>query len=541
MVLRKVELKVNLGGMLQAYQSIDTSQPNDVFNKYDEKVAFLSILRDIFTKNLEIESDELSGEEKEKILKVIKNRLYTYFIDNAYQVDAIYDLCDAIKSKKNKVVKTEFIHLVNDMIKPNSLIYDPEYGIHRQIKNEAVEHMLSDDKNPNLTTRTYTLEIDDAKFSNLDGLLQFTAESLENLFLGYVTVSRIALSLRILKEHSGIKTFYTAEELYAKTKETGVPLVDYGLQFVQKNHQKLCSLFQEIRKRKMDSGDNSKDIAKKIRKVFTKEEDLKIVISIANHLGDIQREKRIDKYITKVIEYMANTGMLKETDGAPNTLRLDADLSNFEKDYLVATNLKKLASKRKYEVIQKIKEKGEALAKERGKYQQAGDGETEEIMRSINSLKNDIYQLKCAEKKEILAYNNIFELLCSLPFLPILSPAQKKYLFKKTEAFGNSLNIKVVTKETEEQREVDGYIMLEKLKIEETEETKPSSSVLLPRKKGLIGTLLLGGITLIATSALSLKHNYSKNSQRIGDTNTDNLYYAMDSSQLRNMNSHSIS
>ncbi|KAI5193284.1 hypothetical protein NEMIN01_2446, partial [Nematocida minor] len=329
---REAKIKVNVEGIVEKCKSINSRYSEDFLNANCRKPSYLVILKDIFGgDSLKIESDH-SKEEKERILDIIINDMSQFLIDNEYQDLSMYVIGQALKSKNDKSIESKSIELINKFMKPNPFIYRPEHGIHRKVAiNESFEPLYPDEDSPYLSTGTsYTLEIDDTKLQNA---LQLSEENLRKKYFVYANSLLYLLKpTNNLKKYSSIKKIYTLDGLY-DLKEKNVTFLDYGLRLICDKYYTFKRLIERIRKMEADSC-KPENIEKEIKKAFI-QEDLDIIISIIDNLEEIKYEKNIYDRMVRALDYMANnTTLLKETEGGPNILRIKADLSNFDEDYI---------------------------------------------------------------------------------------------------------------------------------------------------------------------------------------------------------------
>ncbi|KAI5193378.1 hypothetical protein NEMIN01_2512, partial [Nematocida minor] len=200
--VKEAKLKIDVREMLQACIFINAPGSKVVLEHSTPK-EHLAILESMLNENIEIESEQYSKIEKEKILKILKTNIRKYF---AYDENGLYfmrALHTALRDRNEGEIIDCFIHLVNEIIKPNTLIYSPEHGINR--KNEKVEKIikLADDSD-NIDTKTYTLKIDDTKFESLDSLLESATESLDReAFASTVDmINQVGMNMNVLKKYS---------------------------------------------------------------------------------------------------------------------------------------------------------------------------------------------------------------------------------------------------------------------------------------------------------------------------------------------------
>ncbi|KAI5192960.1 hypothetical protein NEMIN01_2316 [Nematocida minor] len=492
MTKREVKLKVNVEGIVKACQS---SEVKSMFRSKFPSERFFPMLKKILDKNLEIEG-EYSEEEKEDILNIVKTRIYdcSVYHFSALDTDNLYYALE--KENNDDFIKEKAIALINSIIGQNPAIYNPEHGVCR--KNNSAD-AVGDDLSP----ITCTLEIDDAKFSNLKGMLHFTSEILDRKLL--CSMSFGCSLMDDLKVYLSGKTYYTLDELYTSMyKNTDIPLVDYGLKLLFNKYQEMENIIKENKTEGADA-ENKQKIVKEISNLFISE-DLEIVLSIIDNSRNIHYEKNARDYMTQALEYLANdTAFLKETDDGPNILRLKTDLTNFYEDYVVNKdkNLKKLVDKRK-------------------------DKSSKEVEANP---KNATYLLKYNGRKELIQDYTNARFYHNQRFLTRLSPVQQQYLLKKIKELANILNVQVIVAdeaEAAEKMEVDEPVEQHQT-LDMSGETEPSSAGASARTSSL-GKLLVGSLLLLGSTAYT-SHRYSKSkSTTAANSDSDNLYHVMDSS-----------
>ncbi|KAI5192611.1 hypothetical protein NEMIN01_2110 [Nematocida minor] len=442
MTIREVKLKINVDEILRACRFDNSTDSINPFIANSDRLGFLITLKNVFSKNIEIEDvqpdgkedDQYSRAEKKHILDAVKNNIYRYFIYENYKAEIMNNLYIAIKARNNESIRNKCIRMLNELIKPNPSIYNPKHGICRKIDaNEPLETIPLDNETSSVGSRTCALEIDDTKFSSLESLLQSTSESLDREFFFYIYNSNESANMIALKSYSTIKEYYTLDELYTKTcKGSDVLLIDYGLNLVRERYLEIDGLIKTIKEIEGISKDSQK-ISEKINEVFSSEE-LKVVISINDNLTRIAREKDLENCILKAIEYMANgTSLLKGIIGK-KTLAIDADLRNFSGDYITGrSGLKRILSeKKRAELNRKI------VVKEEEKE------EIEKSGQSGSAIANEIHSLKYRLQNSNMQLDNIYVLLDSLNYFSGTSLAQKNYLFKKIEVLCKEHGVEIV-------------------------------------------------------------------------------------------------
>ncbi|KAI5193347.1 hypothetical protein NEMIN01_2494, partial [Nematocida minor] len=415
--VKKVKLNIDVMGMMKACETL-VNECNSYFKSGISNNSMIPIDH-LFKDNITLESDSYNDTEKEMLLGVLKNNAYQYFSHNGGGVDVLAELIDALKNgknEKNDEVSSKSISLINQFIKPNSLIYRPELGIYRQVNmNEAPEDINQPSGNIDhidLSARTYTLEIDDAKFLSLADMLDYTTESRNREFLSYTAsvMKSEYININILKGYlPKNEKYYTLDELYDnKHDKTSEALVDYGLKLIQENYKEIKSLIKIIEEKSDDSFIRALQ-DKKFKSIFSAEGDLKIALSIAENIGMISNEKNAHKCMASAIEYMVdnNVSLLKEKKDGPNVLMIENDLSNIAKDYIHGDNLLEgMIDAKKTELA---KTKGVLKDSVQAIEQENSEEGANNVKSVSNNLKNQIYSLECDEKKEETQSRNIGE------------------------------------------------------------------------------------------------------------------------------------
>ncbi|KAI5188988.1 hypothetical protein NEMIN01_0252 [Nematocida minor] len=470
MPIKEIRLKINVEGIVQACQHF-SSKDSKVHTINHTYIDYSVVLEDILCRNLEIESGLLTGEEKKAVLDIIKNDMHQHFIYNECMVHIIRNLYFSLVNKESRYIRNSSVHLINEVIKPNTLIYKPEHGIHRKHdKNKEPEKIDPYDASADLSPRVYTLEVGDTQNPlGLESMLQSASESLYRDIFCYVPSLVYLLGMHALENYTHTRERYTLDELYTLThKETGASLVDYGLRLIHDKYYEISDLIWLTTAVKSISND-PQVVAEQINEVLGPE-DLKIVFSIGAYLKEIAYEKRVLNCMVRAVEYMArNTSLLKGRDGS-NTLIVTTDLEDFVKDYITSSGgIKKLVAKKKAALEEEIKRKYRSRFTESRKCEELEASlqeptdenspdvqtysrireeksrEIESLQCSINGITNDIYLLECDAQKEDLESESILEFLYRLEFYPgILSLAQREYILRKIEEHGEGHGIKVV-------------------------------------------------------------------------------------------------
>ncbi|KAI5189826.1 hypothetical protein NEMIN01_0689 [Nematocida minor] len=519
--MKQVELRINTDGIVKAFEAVKRKYNITGGMPNINTMKYLSVLKDIFSENLELESVH-SDEEKKDILDIVTNSIYLYFIDINCGMFNLYNLHFAPYRSDINAVKSSCINIANDVINPNPFIYSSTHGICR---TDSALGNASEDTSP----RTCTLEIDDAAFSGLKGLLRFTSESLDrHLSISYIFSLLASEGMDIIKDFSPVERYYTLRQLYTiREKESGAPLVDYGLKVLHRKYHKIADLIEKIKERE-NSANNELDITGEITEIFAPGE-LEVVISISENLAMIDGEKRTHSQILSALEYMAkNTAILKERDNGPNTLKIKPDLSNFYRNYVADGSIERIAHERKNNLSAEIKRKKEALEKEKISYdlakEQKSEEERESMRSSIRKLEEDVYFLEFDERKEDVRLRNMKELFRSLLYyLPEIAPFQREYMLKKIKEFAKALNVEVeladgvnkMVKEVEIVKAPEEHQVLQMnkapeehqvLQIDEAPKEIESLSIKPKAKKGMF-RVLAPCVALVAAPVLFFSHH----------------------------------
>ncbi|KAI5192918.1 hypothetical protein NEMIN01_2288 [Nematocida minor] len=475
MVTREVKLKVNVEGIVKSALSIKNKYDQEFYNTSSEQLRHLTILKDIFDgNNLEIESDH-SEEEKKVILDTLRKDIYLYFIENGYQVPSMQYLYSVLKGGRDASIRSEAILLANHLIKQNPFIYRPDHGICRKsVAGELFDDINPENAAPDLSTRTYTLEIDATKFVNLRSLMEANAESLSRQNYLYVDTAARFKGIDVLKKHVHLRKFYTLDDLYTKEYEdTKTSLLDYGLELICRKYHDIEKLSEEIEEPKIIYKGLQDDIADKINKVFVQEE-LEIVIPILDDIKKIGYEKSLHKSIIYTLEYLVNnTALLKEPASGLNVLHIKKDLSDFYEDNVTGKGLEKIVDDKVDEITREMLKHIDSLNRENEEYTEKEarlqrwmeeyrnklntqiynkmveekNKEMQEAVFSINDLNNKIYLLACDKERETIRSKSLVELKKNLKSLPELTLLQKQHLLEKIKQFAKVHNVKVEEEE----------------------------------------------------------------------------------------------
>ncbi|KAI5193015.1 hypothetical protein NEMIN01_2359, partial [Nematocida minor] len=449
--MKKVKLKINIDKAAEACESADIRDCLDANIADSIKLSYFAVLKCILD-NIEIESSAYTDEEKEKILGIVKNGIYQYFIYYGYGLADISHLHDCLLDTEDNPTKPNVLSLVSKAMDANPFIYDPKHGIYRNSR-------INENTNEELSTRTYTLKIKDRSPPvNLEGLLKLTSESLDRDIFCYVSNSVKSMDMSILKKYSPTEKYYSLDDLYKKKyKSSEVSLVDHGLKFIHENYYKIAKLIRLCKEIEVISNRPGVEIEKEISELFGLE-DLKIVVSIGNNIKEINYEKRIHNHMIKAIEYMADhTNHLKRTSGS-NTLKIKRDLSDFCQKYVDNMMLKRKVLKKRDKLGSAFDRKARALGKAHDEYNRKSLYIREYLKRlecyknivnlsekrEIKKLQNHKNSIEWQLERESLQSDSIRELQNSLQFLPKTSPVQQEYMFKKIKELGKERSIEVI-------------------------------------------------------------------------------------------------
>ncbi|KAI5189825.1 hypothetical protein NEMIN01_0688 [Nematocida minor] len=444
--MKEVKLKIKLEEIRKACELTIKTATIESASAKDS----LDILRNILDKNIEIEGP-FSEKEREGIEDIIKNNMCQYFTYNTYGIRAMDNLNDALKSKDEAAIRYWYISLFNEIVNPNSLIYSPEHGIYRQVdKNKALEDIKIPNSRDSLGTRKYTLLIDNAKFLSFESTLQAISKSLERESHLYTARSISSMNIEKLKKYSLKKACHSLNKLYNTTyKDTGVLLVDYGLNLIHEKYHEIKELAKETKDLKYNDKNRSL-IATKLSKVFTEEEDVKVVLSVIRNIEKIKHEKMAQKGMIDTIEYMANNPSLLKQKANSQKLKIQVDLSSFVEEYVsTERGLKEIVNGKKNRISKRLREEKDMLEVRKKDHRQAI-----QKRKSKKEIENEIYALECAFSKEYIQFLNITD---NLQHLSDTSPVQKKHIIKKIEEFGEmrGMELEIVKVEVPEEAEVD--------------------------------------------------------------------------------------
>ncbi|KAI5193012.1 hypothetical protein NEMIN01_2356 [Nematocida minor] len=468
--MKKVTLKINLEGILDACQSSKIINIAETPIEFSPDLNYLNILENILDRNIEIESAQYSGEEKNALVNIIKNNSKSHFVlRDRNEIEIINDLLKSIKSRNEEKIKYSAVRLLNDIIVPNLFVYNPEQGINMQIDmKKAPERLIPTASNTGLGSREYTLEIDDTKFTNLESLYWSSSVNLSREFFSRTLNLHCLVDMNVLRKYSSEKKYYTLDELYnTKHKKTNLPLADYGLNLIFEKINEIRALVKEIKAAEAASDKNAlNEIKEKIRKSFSPG-DLGIAVSVYNNIGYIIHEKKIHMHIVESLQYIANRDKaLKEKNG-PKTWRIKTDLSNFYKNYVANIDLKKIIKdritdlakendincssrtqkkkecKEKEEKLEEWKRTNKTGSKSYARIESKKMQEIESLKYDINRLRNDINLLEWKTKKEKLRLKNIRDIQDDFRCVSKLTSGQKNHLVKEIEELGEMHSVKV--------------------------------------------------------------------------------------------------
>ncbi|KAI5193237.1 hypothetical protein NEMIN01_2433 [Nematocida minor] len=456
--MKTATLEIHAGDIVEAYEAaaqLDTCSTSPL-----DPALFLDR---VLENTLRVESDECSTEEKKAVLGIVRHDMYQYFAYNLEAAHIASDLYTALETQDRRLIRSKAIRLVNELIKPNTLIYRPEHGIHRQVdKNEPLEEIDPGIDSISLSTRIYTLKVGSEDSSMcLESVLQLTAESMGREFFSHLTrlLASDHMHMDRFRECTQIEESYTIDELYTFPDENRrVPLVDYGLMLIHEKYFEIKEILKKIEAGEPSPGSSS-EIGAQIREIFDPAE-LVLVVSISEHLKSIAVEKTAQKRVLSAVEYMADsTDLLQGADGSM-VLKIRPDLGIFCEEYIrtsadANTGLEKRVNERLDRLDEQIKTKTLALAQLAEKHK---DEEKDQRMNSpvceVNALNNKVYLLRCERRKEYLQYNNIDRLVPVLQsFFPGISPVQKQHVVRKIEEFAELKKIKVVEEEVSSEAE----------------------------------------------------------------------------------------
>ncbi|KAI5192047.1 hypothetical protein NEMIN01_1795 [Nematocida minor] len=525
MARREVKLKIDMEGVLNACKSIDKNYIEGIGDMYDfdNLLRFLKKLKVILSDNIKIES-EYSEEENKAVLDIIINDICQYLIDTQYGLETIRGLCFALKNNNDKMSKNMIVIISNELIKPNSLIYRPEHGINMQFdKDKPLENIDPDDENADLSTRTYTLEIDSTGFSSMESFLQASAVRVDIYNLYYFSALADLKSMDDF-EVSLIEKHYSLSDLYTKTyKNTDVLLIDYGTRLVYEKQKEIEELNKLIKEMERTSDDKKKnDLILQIHKLFSRE-DLGIIYSIRNNLEVVRYEKSVQINAINMVEYMINNNILLEEKDGEKVLNIGTNLYDFYKNFRNSRMYFRELSEKKENKLEKEKELClQELKDKKALYSQLKEEETEEMERvkcAINTIENEIYLLECDGKKEYIG-NYIFGCMFqnSEDFSDNLYPEQIKYIFKKIKAFANAQKIKTgetvkLHKRNEELKGLKEKETKELEKKKEKAEAEPKSLFKrLISENGKFAAIFTGTVALGVATAATLNNHYSNES-----------------------------
>ncbi|KAI5192921.1 hypothetical protein NEMIN01_2291 [Nematocida minor] len=461
--MKEVKLKIDVGKIIRECEVINSI--DEMYNavSVDNKVSDLAILDRILDGNIRIESKHADEKEELQILNVIKNEIREHFVYYDSELNSICNVRRVIVDGRIDVVKFWALVLINNIIRANPFVYNAEHGICRKDGIDLTQDVDPYNENCYISTRAYTLQVDDAK---MESALYLTSESLERQNFCYISGLASSMDINILKKYTFTETHYTLDELYTLTKDNGVPLVDYGLKLIYEKYFEMGELFELVKNIKLISN-SLQDVTREIYELFSPE-DLKIIVSIRDNLEKIKYEKTAHNCLIRSLEYMANNTPLVDAKDGTRLLKISSDLSDFSIDYVAGRKgLRRIVDKEKAKLDEELKrvyktynakcDRNRTLgmylfALETGSrvkdqsYYQAEEKikkEKESAVCAINRLKNDIALLKWKIRKEELQRENIHKLLSISRSLSQMSLAQQDYIIRKIEEFGKAHNIKV--------------------------------------------------------------------------------------------------
>ncbi|KAI5189824.1 hypothetical protein NEMIN01_0687 [Nematocida minor] len=432
--MKEVKLVINIKGIVEVCQAMKSMNDIKAAIKHKDNISQLTILKRLLKDNLRIENSPYTNDDDNQyIIETAENEICQYFVYR-YPVfpRAISELNDAIKNEEDESIRSHAIELANKIMEMNPLIYRIEHGISR--KSEAVEEIKSDVSNDKLGTRTCTLEINDVKFPSLKRMAKYSTESLNRYVSQSISRSLDSENLLFLNESTPIGEYHTLNELYTNTCEgTDVLLIEYGMDLIHKKYVEIRDIVQKVMEMK-NSMDKKQYIIDQVNALFASKEDSKAVLSIIKNIGPILIEKEIQKYMINAVVYMVNNTDLLGEKGAPKTLKLEKDLSNFAKDYI---DIGAVLEKKVETEIDKLKREKRELEK----------GKRKEELEAAEKIKLLDWKLK----RENSQYDEIILLQDSLQHLENLDPAQVNYLYKKIGEFLKAENVKAIELEKPEE------------------------------------------------------------------------------------------
>ncbi|KAI5193006.1 hypothetical protein NEMIN01_2350 [Nematocida minor] len=277
---KEVRLVINIEGMVQTCLDENGMDAIKMIIKSNDKISNFTILKRILEKNIKIE--EADDDQNQDIRSIVENDICQYFLyGKNVASETISQLNGAINNKDKESIRSHAIALANEIIM-NPFIHNPEHGIKR--KSEAVKQISSDASDDALGTRTCTLEIDNAKLPSLKSIVSSTTERLERD--NFFAISKLveSTSMKPLRNFSPIKEIessYTLDELYTKTYEnTDELLINHGIKLINEK-------IHAIRNTMFYSKLGLITIGQQVCKMFDSEEDLRIVLSISEHIAQI--------------------------------------------------------------------------------------------------------------------------------------------------------------------------------------------------------------------------------------------------------------
>ncbi|KAI5193314.1 hypothetical protein NEMIN01_2470 [Nematocida minor] len=427
--MKEVKLVIDIKGIVETCKAMKSIFGVKMAIECDNNVGRLAILKHMLKDNLKIEDSSYSADDNQYIIKTAENEICQSFIYR-YPVfpRIISKLNDAIKNEeKDEIIRSYAIELANELMEMNPLVYNPEHGISR--KTEAVEKIKLDASDDTLGARTCTLEINDAMFPSLRSMADYTTESLNRDTFYHLSSSLQPTGMFLLKDFASasIKEYYTVYGLYTKRDEkTNLLLVNYGLYLIHENYFKILGIIKKIKKMNNDKA-QKQSIIDQVNGLFASEEDFKVVFSVIENIESIIAEKSMQKHMISEVAYITNNIDLLGGTGEPKTLKLGENLSVFARDFIeVNKNLKHKVDTE----VAKLRAKKEALETEKKEY----DGtslKSQNKMRTISDIENDIISLEWKIKKEESLYGDILFLQDNLQFFDNLSQAQVNYLHMK--------------------------------------------------------------------------------------------------------------
>ncbi|KAI5193290.1 hypothetical protein NEMIN01_2451 [Nematocida minor] len=436
----EVKLLIDIEGMLNTCKEIKGMQDMRAAVENENSVGKLAVLKRILKNNLKIENSPYTADDNQYILDIVENDFYQYALHIGHEGTAVVsELNRAIKKGEDAPIMSSFISLASEIIAPNPFIYNPEHGIHR--KDRKIEKIKADDGRAKLGSRTYTLEIDHAKFPDLKRAAQSAKERLDKQNFGYIPGLMDSVETGVLKNFAPLDKLYTVHSLYtARDKETDALLVDHGVQLIQEKYDEVRDILKKIEEvEDVNDRAQQESIAAQLNELYPSEEDLRAVVSTLENIEKIEFERNMLTHMVCAVEYMAhNTDLLGGAD-EPKVLKIKRNLGKFNRDHISGEG--KL-EKKVTENMAMLENKRQALEDEQTKC--SGTGPQEESgERSLEEINNDMIELGWSSRKESLQFSNVRRFLNDLQSLYFIIPVQQEYIFRRLEESLEAQNIKM--------------------------------------------------------------------------------------------------